>query len=117
MSSKLDCRGLACPTPVLQTKELIEKEHPSLVKVTVDNEAAGENVSRFLGTQQFEVILEKNGKDLIVIGRRGEVAEAETVTTENHESEKKKIMVMIATDRVGYGDDELGLKLMVNFFR
>ena len=29
--------------------------------------------------------------------------------------EQQKIMVMVATDRIGYGDDELGLKLMVNF--
>ena len=26
-------------------------------------------------------------------------------------------MIMCATDRMGYGDDELGLKLMVNFIR
>jgi selenium metabolism protein YedF len=26
-------------------------------------------------------------------------------------------MVMCATDRIGFGDDELGLKLMVNFLR
>ena len=26
-------------------------------------------------------------------------------------------MVMCATDRMGYGDDELGLKLMVNYLR
>ena len=32
-------------------------------------------------------------------------------------SEQKKIMVMIATDRVGYGDDELGMKLMVSFVK
>jgi selenium metabolism protein YedF len=29
----------------------------------------------------------------------------------------KKIMVMCATDRLGFGDDKLGLKLMVNFLR
>ena len=31
--------------------------------------------------------------------------------------ELKKIMVMCATDRIGFGDEELGLKLMVNFIR
>ena len=37
---ELDCRGLACPAPVLQTKECLEKEHPALIKVIVDNEAS-----------------------------------------------------------------------------
>ncbi len=49
----LDCRGLACPAPVLQTKEAIEKEHPSIIKITVDNEAAKQNVSRFLESHKF----------------------------------------------------------------
>ena len=32
-------------------------------------------------------------------------------------TDSKKIMVMCATDRIGFGDDALGLKLMVNFLR
>jgi selenium metabolism protein YedF len=32
-------------------------------------------------------------------------------------SDAKKIMIMCATDRIGFGDDELGLKLMINFLR
>ncbi|TES94089.1 MAG: sulfurtransferase-like selenium metabolism protein YedF, partial [Desulfobacteraceae bacterium] len=31
------------------------------------------------------------------------------------EAEQKKIMVMVATDRLGHGNDELGLKLMISF--
>jgi len=62
MTAELDCCGLACPAPVLQTKELIEKDPPDLIEVTVDNEAAKQNVSRFLGTQNFEVsVQEKDG--------------------------------------------------------
>jgi selenium metabolism protein YedF len=33
------------------------------------------------------------------------------------EADLKKIMVMCNTDRMGFGDDALGLKLMVNFLR
>lgn len=117
MSTELDCRGLACPAPVLQTKELIERENPLLVRVRIDNEAARENVSRFLGTQQFEVTVEKEGKDFIVIGRRDEVTAPETVSAEAQGSEKKKIMVMIATECMGHGDDDLGTKLMVSFLK
>ncbi|MBS1238160.1 MAG: SirA family protein, partial [Deltaproteobacteria bacterium] len=48
MSMELDCRGLACPAPVLNTKQTIEKENLSEINVIVDNQAAKENVSRFL---------------------------------------------------------------------
>jgi selenium metabolism protein YedF len=33
------------------------------------------------------------------------------------ETGSSKIMVMCATDRMGFGDDELGLKLMLSFLR
>ena len=46
MVRELDCRGLACPAPVLQTKQLLEKESLAAIKVIVDNEAARQNVTR-----------------------------------------------------------------------
>jgi len=46
----LDCRGLACPGPVLRTKEVVDSGIHNIV-ILVDNEAAKENVSRFLINQ------------------------------------------------------------------
>ena len=54
MLNELDCRGLACPAPVIQTKELIEKENPGTVQVMVDNEAARQNVSRFMESRNWK---------------------------------------------------------------
>ena len=110
---ELDCRGLACPAPVLQTKECLEKEHPALIKVLVNNEAAKQNVSRFLASQNFEVTIEQDGALFSVMGKGEEGAAPVEVT----DMEKKKIMVMVATDRLGRGDDELGGKLMQNFIK
>jgi selenium metabolism protein YedF len=116
MEKALDCRGLACPAPVLQTKQLIEKEHPGLIRVTVDNEASKQNVSRFLESQKFDVSVEPEGADFHVIGKRdGTALTVERPVAEEPETDQQKIMVMISTDRMGYGDDELGLKLMINF--
>jgi selenium metabolism protein YedF len=118
MTRELDCRGLACPGPVLQAKELIEKEHPGMIKVMVDNEAAKQNVTRFLGSQGFEVSAVKEGNDFAVTGKKAkETTSCEIVFEEKPGPEKKKIMVMVATDRMGRGDDELGGKLMVNFLK
>ena len=118
MTSGLDCRGLACPAPVLKTRELIEEEHPDFIKVTVDNEAAKQNILRFLESQNFEVNIEVEGTDFHLTGKRGvQGVVPETTVTEEAETEKKNIMVMVATDRMGYGDDKLGSKLMVNFIK
>ncbi len=118
MIREIDARGIDCPAPVLQTKNMLEKENLSIIKVVVDNEAARQNVSRFMEFQNFEVSVEQEGKDFYVTGRRGEQETiAEVSPAEKPETKGKKIMVMIATDRMGYGDDELGLKLMVSFLK
>ena len=114
---EIDARGLACPAPVLLTKESIEKEQPNLLKVIVDNEAAKQNVSRFLESQQFEASVQQEGDDFHVIGEQGESPFSEEIAAALSEAESKKIMVMVATDRIGYGDDELGLKLMSSFIK
>ena len=118
MAIELDCRGLACPAPVLKTKELIEKKAPDLIRITVDNEAARQNVSRFLGSCNFEVSVEKDPQGLHVTGERGKGIPDETVRPmEKTDADKKKIMVMVANDKMGHGNNELGLKLMASFIK
>jgi selenium metabolism protein YedF len=118
MPTELDCRGLACPAPVLQTKQTLDKENLHSIKVIVDNEASRQNVTRFLENQKFEVAVEKNGTDFHIIGKRGPGATASQPSAAPQSgSEKKKIMVMIATDRMGFGDDKLGKLLLINFIR
>ncbi len=117
MTKEIDCRGLACPAPVLQTKEAIEKEHPTVINVVVDNEAAKQNVSRFMGSQGLEVSVEQEGSDFHVIGKMGEGTVAEAPVDDKPETGQKKIMVMVANDCMGHGDDELGEKLMLSFLK
>lgn len=115
MATQLDCRGLACPAPVLRTRELIEKENPSAIQVNVDNDAARQNVSRFLESQGFQVSASQEGREFHVVGRRQEGAATERPVCTVPEPARRKIVVMLGTDRLGHGDDELGLKLMVSF--
>lgn len=113
----IDARGLACPSPVLQVRTAIEAEQLNAVRVVVDNEAAQQNVRRFLESQGFEIALEKGTDGYHVIGKFDATTATEPVASPAAEAGQTKIMVMIATDRLGYGDDELGLKLMLNFIR
>ena len=110
---------MACPAPVLKTKELIEQEKPENLIVIVDNEAARQNVTRFMEYQGFNVSASEEGTDFHVTGHAGEGAESAAKPEKTIESEewKQKIMVMVGSDRMGHGDDALGLKLMVSFLK
>ena len=114
---KIDARGLACPAPVLQTKSAIDEVSPELIKVIVDNEASRQNVCRFLESRNFETSVQKDGNDFHVIGKLKEGIPLEVSTDKKTRTDTKKIMVMLATDRMGFGDDELGLKLMISYIK
>jgi selenium metabolism protein YedF len=110
----LDCRGLACPNPVIKTKELTDRGDLQQLTVLVDNPAAQENVSRFLQRAGFQVQVEGQGDTCAVIGSR---APAETcqVLVEKPEEAPRKILVLMGADRLGRGDAVLGAKLMASF--
>ncbi len=117
MTTEVDCRGLACPAPVLNTKKVLDIKRPSGIVVLVDNEAAKENVCRFLESQGFEVSIHVEGNDFYVSGMKTGGTDSKSPIIEKQVEEKQKIMVMVATDRIGYGDDVLGKKLMLSFLK
>lgn len=114
---EIDCKGLACPGPVLRTKDVLENSRPDVIKVIVDNEASKQNVKRFLESQNYKVNIETDDSLFYVIGsdETGSAGQSEERPAPEPRVETKKIVVMIGTDRMGYGDDELGKKLMLNF--
>jgi selenium metabolism protein YedF len=83
----------------------------------VDNEASKQNVTRFLKSQNFEVTVQEKGHDFHVIGRMEGGAVSDAPVAEKPETGQKKIMVMVANDCMGHGDDELGSKLMLSFLK
>jgi selenium metabolism protein YedF len=111
----INAKGLPCPAPVMQTKAEVETSRPEAIKVIVDNEAAWQNVTRFLESTHYQTDVEQKENDFYVFGRREKTADE----GEDHQEEtapgEQKIMMMISTDRIGRGDDGLGAKLMVNY--
>ncbi len=119
MTRELNCRGQACPAPVMQVRDLLAAEKPNAIAVIVDNEAARENVSRFLAHQGFQVSVEELGGDFKVTGTAGETAcevmsEAELAGVAGA---ARKILVMVGRDRLGHGDDTLGAGLLLNYLK
>ena len=114
---EIDARGLACPAPVLQTKAALQEDNLNSVRIVIDNAASQQNVQRFLESQGFQTALEQKGTDYLVIGTCGLEPGEHAQLPAEQQSDVKKIMVMCTTDRMGFGDDELGLKLMASFLR
>ena len=113
----IDCCGLTCPAPVLQTKNAIENEKLNKLTIIVDNEAAKQNVARFLKSQNFDVSVQEDGTRFNITGNRTAVAIPVAPLIEKPDTDLKKIMVMVTNNLIGHGDRELGYKLMVSFLK
>lgn len=114
---EIDARGLACPAPVLQTKTAVENEGATAVEVVVDNAPAQQNVQRFLESKGFSATLEQQGDDFRVKAHINASTAADPAPAPVAAAEQEKIAVLCATDRMGFGDDELGQKLMVSYIK
>jgi selenium metabolism protein YedF len=121
MKPKIDCCGLACPQPVLETKKALEAPGAEEVLVVLDNPASKENVKRFAESQGHQVsIMEKKGIFELRIrkGKRKEGSEpSERTTEEIQRSLSPDLVVFIATDSLGQGSEELGRILMRSFLQ
>ncbi|MDD2735741.1 MAG: sulfurtransferase-like selenium metabolism protein YedF [Desulfuromonadaceae bacterium] len=121
MMKELDCRGMNCPAPVLHVRDTLAKEVSIDIAVLVDNEAARQNVSRFLEHQSYQVQTEPQEGGFRVVGTRGEGAYVPPAASPTQEVIRpgtgKKIMVLVTSGHMGHGDDALGDMLMFNFIK
>ena len=114
---QLDCRGLACPQPVMRSRDAVAGGAQAL-EVLVDNEPARENLRRFFEGRGFSVAVNQEGPDCWRISATaGAAAAAPQQATEVAPAAEgnSRTLVLITTETIGRGDDELGGKLMGNF--
>jgi selenium metabolism protein YedF len=116
MEIALDCRDLACPGPVLRCKKCVEEKHPQTLTVTVDNQAARENVTRFLTMQGYGVTMtQRDGLYILSAATDASPSAAAAPSAPETQALSRKTVVFITKDTMGQGDDTLGGKLMLNF--
>ncbi len=125
MEKKIDCRGMACPLPVVNAKKAAEElKEGDVLTVLVDNEIAVQNLCRFAEHKGFTASAEKDGeKDFAVImniAASAPVTEAEDETAEEEISceadrRKKGMLVVLPANVMGTGDEKLGTSLMKAF--
>ena len=61
----IDARGLSCPQPVLLVQKA-QQAGETEIKVTVDNMAAVENITRFAGARGYTVDKAADGADTVL---------------------------------------------------
>jgi selenium metabolism protein YedF len=110
----VDCRGLACPQPVIQSKKAMAQA--DRVTTIVDNEAAVQNVSRMAEKEGYAVAVERK-EDGIYLSLSKERVTGETMPAASgaKEGDQGPTVVLVASDGIGRGDDELGAILIRSF--
>jgi len=109
----IDCRHMVCPAPVVTTKRALEEAGGEAVQVLVDPGAPRENVTRFAVNRGFTVAeSETDGAFALTISPSGSTVAApvRTVTGKGGAT-----VMLVASDRLGDGPEELGRLLMKNF--
>ncbi|QCT95215.1 sulfurtransferase-like selenium metabolism protein YedF [Caminibacter mediatlanticus TB-2] len=108
---KIDCRGLACPEPVIKTKRALDEINEGVIEVIVDNIASKENVKRFAENQGYSVdVKEDNGISILTI-----VKGYECKIVEDNSNNLLNKTLLFKDDKVGEG--ELGKKLLRGFLK
>jgi selenium metabolism protein YedF len=114
MAKVVDCRGLACPQPVIQTKKAMAQAEQ--VTTIVDNDAAMMNVSRMAEKEGYSVETETKDDGIYLhVSKTGAVQGDTLVPAPVMESPSGPIVVLIPCDSMGRGDDELGSILIRSF--
>jgi selenium metabolism protein YedF len=108
MTIEIDARGLACPLPVVKTKKALEEIAEGDITVIIERPEGSQNVQRYADSQNCSYeVEEKDGLFHIHI-HKGK--------TESAEMEKSSSnVVLVTSDRLGTGSEELGKILMKAF--
>jgi selenium metabolism protein YedF len=124
MKKSIDAKGLACPKPVIMSRKAIAAGGLDEIEVKVDNDAARENVVRFLKfTGASEPRVESDGSvhtissvvtpAMIAKAKGGEPAQDMQEETQTQEARRfSGKTLFFSADRIGRGDETLG-KLLV----
>ena len=120
MERIIDCKGMACPLPVVNAKKAAEELHAGdVLTVLVDNEIAVQNLTRFAEHKGFTVSAEKKSDKeyaviMNIVGAATEAAKEEEVACVM-DSRRKGMLVVLSANTMGTGDPKLGTSLMKAF--
>lgn len=120
----VDTRGLTCPAPLVKTRQgLTEAAPDEAVQVIIDNKTSLGNVKRYLADNSLSFTVREEGGLAFVTVTRGKGTEMSTNEEEycapeaTSQPHSRTTVVAVTSEKMGIGDDELGARLIVTFFR
>lgn len=110
---QIDCRNLACPEPVIRTKNALDGlKVGEKLEILVNSIAPKENISRFLKNQNVEFSVLQNGAETKITAVKGE-SKLELTNFDEFVCEitpkTKKTVVYLNEEYAGSGDVGVGL--------
>jgi selenium metabolism protein YedF len=116
MKKTVDATGLSCPLPVIETKKALKEMSRGELEVIVDNTIALQNLEKMakqMGLDhQLETINENKHIIRILVG---DTAGEEARDVEAAPNVSGKTVVVLSSDTMGSGDQDLGRVLMKGF--
>lgn len=118
----VDTKGLTCPAPLIKTRQALNEalEGESL-QIVIDNATSLSNIRRFLKDNKLSSSEKEENAIWTITVNRGEVMPVieniEDYCSVSEERTGKNVVVAIASDKMGTGDDELGTRLINSFFK
>ena len=109
----VDARGLACPQPVIKTRQAMQGADQ--VVTLVDNDAAVSNVSRMAEKAGWQVKVTAEGEDYR-IEMAGPAVKQEPLPASRGEPLAGPLVLVVPADGMGRGNEELGQILVRSFF-
>ena len=111
----IDCKGLNCPMPVINTKKYFDGIESGTAVVIVDNKVAKNNIEKFAASNGFKFEGKDKENNLFeVIITKGEVRELPN-ESEVLDVNKEPFTIVIASNELGEGSNELGTALMKSY--
>ena len=120
MEKIIDCKGMACPLPVVNAKKAAEELRAGdVLTVLVDNEIAVQNLTRLAQHKGFGVSAEKRAEKeyavIMNISGTAAVGSAEEQAACVMDARRKGMLVVLSANTMGTGDPKLGASLMKAF--
>jgi len=116
MKKEIDARGQACPKPVIMTKNELDKMGKGIVVTIVDNEVAVGNVSKLASSLGYEFEVDKKKEDeyhITIV--KGEAEKEEEEAEEVKKADLDNLVIVISSNTMGKGSEELGKILIKSF--
>ena len=113
---EIDAMGLECPQPVIKAKQAVEKtDKKEDILVRVDNEVALQNLSR-LGSQLGAMVEAKkiSDKEFTVLFNFSDATTCK-IMDDSFQLKTSEYVVAMGSQKLGGGEEELGLKLGESF--